>query len=273
MKIINIAIFIIMIIIAVITYILVKSTFDNKKSKFSLEKIDKNIKNSTEKMFNYEKTEKYIKRMGLKEIFGRDISPTEFMLIKLLLCIVFAVGLLKQGIIFSLLFGLLGYFLLDIISKISNDVDNEEMLPDIKRIYDTLRIQTKAGVFLTISLTECYLVVKSPRLKKALLELNNTIIIKNDVDRAIEEFNSKFKNPYINTFCVVINQSIQSGKTVQILQDLSAQIKDIQEAINIKLAERVKSKLEMLQFFIYVGVTSIIVFGILTELTSSLKTF
>jgi Flp pilus assembly protein TadB len=273
MKLINITILIFMVIISVIIFILIKSTFDKKRfSKFSLNRIDKRFKKS-DKLFDYEKSDRYLKKMGLKEMFSRAVTPTEFILIKIILTLIFLVGFLRQGIGYSIAFGILGYLLPDILVKVSNSVDNDEMLADIKRVYDTLRIQTKAGVFLTVSLTECYLVVKSPRLKKALLELNNYIVTKNDVDIAIEEFNSKFENPYIDTFCVVIKQSIESGKTVQILEDLSAQIKDIQEAINIKLAERIKTKLEVLQLFIYIGVTSIIVFGIFKELLSSLSTF
>ena len=144
---------------------------------------------------------------------------------------------------------------------------------DLKRVYDTLRIQTKAGVFLTSSIAECYLVAENKRLKKALLELNNKIIAKNDIESAIEDFNSKFKNPYIDTFCIVIKQSLESGKTVQILEDLSAQIKDIQQAISIREAERVKYKLEGLQFLVYVGVIAIVAYGIFTELITSLMNF
>ena len=46
----------------------------------------------------------------------------------------------------------------------------------------TLKIQTKAGVFLSYSLSECYLIVKNARLKAAMLEMTNKIVIKNDVN-------------------------------------------------------------------------------------------
>jgi hypothetical protein len=274
MQIINVVKLILMIMISVITFLIVKSTLDNKNvSKFSLVRIDKNLKGTNNVLFDYEKIDKYLKKMGLKEMFNRDINPTQFIMVKVILGLAFIIAFFKFNALISLVLGILGFFIPDIVLKVSNTVDNEEMLPDIKRIYDTLRIQTKAGVFLTMSLTECYLVVKSPRLKKALLELNNYIITKNDIEGAIEEFKSKFQYTYIDTFCIVIGQSIESGRTVQILQDLSTQIKDIEEAMNIKLAERVKTKLEGLQFLIYVGVIGIIVYGIFTEIFKSLTSF
>jgi hypothetical protein len=274
LQIINIVKLSLMIMISVITFIIIKSSLDHKNvSKFSLERIDKNLKSTNNVLFDYEKIDRYLKTIGIKEMLNKDINPTQFIIVKLIMALVFIISFFKFNAMISVTLGILGFFIPDIVLRVSNTVDNEEMLPDIKRVYDTLRIQTKAGVFLTMSLTECYLVVKSPRLKKALLELNNYIITKNDIEGAIEEFKSKFQNTYIDTFCIVIGQSIESGRTVQILQDLSTQIKDIEEAMNIKLAERVKTKLEGLQFLIYVGVIGIIVYGIFTEILKSLTSF
>ena len=106
-----------------------------------------------------------------------------------------------------------------------------------------------------------------------MLELNNEIILKNDIETSIEDFNSKFHNAYIDTFCIVIKQSMESGKTVQILEDLSAQIKDIQQAISLKQRERTKYKLDMIQFLIYIDVVAIITYGIFKELGNSLINF
>ena len=140
-------------------------------------------------------------------------------------------------------------------------------------MYDTLRIQTKAGVYLTSSLTECYLVVKNPRLKTALLDLNNYIMIKNDVYTGIEEFNMKFDSPFVNTFCIVIKQGIESGKTVQVLEDLSSQIRDIDNSMKEKLSEQIKSKLAINQLLIFIGLIATVLYGIMSSLASSLMKF
>ena len=46
------------------------------------------------------------------------------------------------------------------------------------------------------------------------------IVIKNDIESAVIEFNKCFENSYIDTLCVTIKQSLESGKSVQILEDL-----------------------------------------------------
>lgn len=274
MKIVKILTLVITLIISILCFILIKSTLEKKAiSKFKLKDLDKNFKKTDKGIKIYEKTEKYLKQMGLKEMVGREISPTEYIMLKLGIMLLLFLAFMKVNIIIALIIAAVSYKLPEIILDISNSSDNEDILPDLKRVYDTLRIQAKAGVYLTVSLTECYLSVKSPRLKTALLELNNNIITKNDIEGAIEDFNSKFKNQYIDTFCIVIQQSIYSGKAVQIMEDLSVQIKDIQEAINIKTAERVKTKLGLLQFLIYIGVISILVYGIFITLSNSLTNF
>lgn len=274
----NLAKLILPIIATILTYKLIRLSFrENKVKKFT--KMTNNLmevglKKSSSGYFSYGRIEKYLEKMGVNDMFDNNVSPSTFILVKIFMALILGLVGIKEGIwILTVALGLLGFFLPDIFINISNNEDNDKILVDLKKVYDTLRIQTKAGVFLTSSIAECYLVAENRRLKKALLELNNKIIAKNDIETAIEEFNAKFKNPYIDTFCIVIKQSLESGKTVQILEDLSAQIKDIQQAISIKEAERVKYKLESLQFLIYVGVIAIVVYGIFTELMSSLMNF
>lgn len=266
------------IIASILTYKLISLSFqENKVKKFT--KITNNLmeiglkKNSTG-YFSYTRIEEYLEKMGVNDMFGEKVSPSIFIVIKIFMALLLGLIGITEGIFaLTIVLGLLGFFLPDIFINMSNNEDNNKILVDLKKVYDTLRIQTKAGVFLTSSIAECYLVAENRRLKKALLELNNKIIAKNDIETAIEEFNAKFKNPYIDTFCIVIKQSLESGKTVQILEDLSAQIKDIQQAISIKEAEKVKYKLEGLQFLIFVGVLAIVVYGIFTELMNSLMNF
>lgn len=266
------------IIATILAYKLVRLSFKESKikkfTKMTNSFMEVGLKKSSKGYFSYERIEKYLNQMGVNDMFDSEVSPSSFILVKIFMALVLSLVGIKEGIfILTIGLALLGFFIPDIFINLSNNEDNDKILIDLKKVYDTLRIQTKAGVFLTSSIAECYLVAENRRLKKALLELNNKIIAKNDIETAIEEFNAKFKNSYIDTFCIVIKQSLESGKTVQILEDLSEQIKDIQQAISIKEAEKVKYKLEGLQFLIYVGVIAIVVYGIFTELMSSLMNF
>lgn len=274
----NIAKLILPLIASILAYKLVRISFKENKikrfTKMTSGIMEVGLKKSNTGYFSYKRIESYLQKMGVNDMFEGKVTPASFMLVKIFMGLILAlIGIKEQILLLTIGLAILGFFLPDIFINLSNNEDNDKILVDLKRVYDTLRIQTKAGVFLTSSIAECYLVTENKRLKKALLELNNKIIAKNDIENAIEDFNSKFKNPYIDTFCIVIKQSLESGKTVQILEDLSAQIKDIQQAISIREAERVKYKLEGLQFLVYVGVIAIVAYGIFTELITSLMNF
>lgn len=227
--------------------------------------------------FNYDRLNRYLSQNGIDFMFEHKINPVTFVFIKTALSLLFLAVAFKLGGEWSLIFGVLGifigFFFPDLIIKISNDSDNETMMNDIKEIYDTLKIQTKAGVFLTYSLSECYLAVNSRRLKMALLELNNKILAKKDVETALDEFNMQFDNRYLDTFCIVLKQSLQSGQSVQILADLSVQMTDIQRGINLKEKEKLDRRIQILQLLIFLGLIAICLYGLGVEVMDSLLQF
>ncbi|CUQ30660.1 hypothetical protein [Clostridium baratii] len=271
MNIINIILFLCIILISISVFYLLM--LNKKISKLTCMKLEENLKRSSWGVKLYENIDKNLSRYGIKYMFNW-ITPATYILIKLAICLLFLVVLLiKTNILIAIISSICLYFVFDFILKLSNTMDNEEILLDLKRVYDTLRIQTKAGVFLTSSLSECYLVVTNKRLKTALLDLNNKITKERNVQTTIDEFNIKFDNKYIDTFCIVVKQSLQNGKTVQILNDLSIQIQDIEEALNLKREERIKMKLELFQFLIFIGMLAILIFGVITQLNSSMIGF
>ena len=140
----------------------------------------------------------------------------------------------------------------------------------MKKIYDTLRIQTKAGVFLDDALSECYLAAKNRRLKNALLELTTEISIKKNIEEALENFNGKFRNEHIRTFCMVINQAQDSGKSSQLLKDLSDQMKDLQHYINMKNKEALDRKVQIIELLIFIGLLAVTIYGLGLEITTTL---
>ena len=52
---------------------------------------------------------------------------------------------------------------------------------------------------------------ESERLKEALLILNGKLIRDKDIELAIQDFNDKFDNPYIEFLCAIIKSGIESG--------------------------------------------------------------
>ena len=137
-------------------------------------------------------------------------------------------------------------------------------MADMKCMYDTLTIKTEAGVFFTDALPECYRAVEHPRLKAALLELNAGIIVNNDIEEAILAFNRRFKNQYIATFCIIIRQALESGQTLQILNDMSGQLADIQKAIHAAEKERQEMQVMKVEMMVYGMILAVVCFYVVT---------
>lgn len=229
--------------------------------------------------FNLDRIDTYLRSHGGYYMFDW-LEPFTFIMIKFglgLLFFIVGISLIKENILLAIIVGaglaVLGFFSFDFIINIANDSDNDDMLSDIKSIFDTLKIQTKAGVFLSYSLCECYLIVKNARLKAAMLEMTNKIVIKNDIESAVADFNKCFENSYIDTLCITIRQSMESGKSVQILEDLSKQIADMQHVINIREREKMDSKIQFLEIMIFVGLIGAVLYALVIQMMGSMSGF
>lgn len=232
------------------------------------------LKKSKLNYFNFHSIQKFLKARGAVYMFGEMATPVTFLLVKLLaFLLLFMVGISFNSILAGLILGVLGFFLPDILLNVSNSMDNDTMLSDIKCIYDTLRIQTKAGVFLSASLCECYLAVKNRRLKSALLELTNDISTRREIDDALERFNEKFDFGQIDIFCIVIRQSMESGRSVKVLEDLSLQMNDLQRAINMKEKEALDRKVQVIELMLFIGLLAVTVYSLGVEVISSALIF
>lgn len=224
------------------------------------------------KAFNYEELEMYINRTGLKYMTNDKLTPLMYTLFKILFAIFFMVlGFQLDTIITGLGLGIFGYFFIDLIAYISNSSDNKAMLDDIKNVYDTLRIQTKAGVYITSVITDCYLVVQNKRLKKAFLRLTSDIAAKNDIETSLDEFKNKFDNEYINTLVVIIKQSMKTGQASKMFEDIRAQIADIEAAMMEAEKARIKTMITVCQVLLYIAIIAVSLYVAVASLSTGLN--
>ena len=235
------------------------------------------------KYFSVGYLDEYLSTKGGYYMFNW-LNPATFLMVKFGLSILFLIlGFLlaNMGLYLSfpvsLLIGFVtaiaGFFVFDLVINISNESDNDEMVDDIHAIFNVLRMQARAGVFLSTSISECYLSVKQPRLKAALLEMSNKISLTNDLETAVYEFNRKFDNRYIDTLCITINQAQKSGKSVKLLEDLSKQIEDIQLAANIREKEKMDTKTQVFELIIYVDLLAIVLYALVIEMINTFSAF
>ena len=261
----------------ILFFILMKSKWKESASKVSdagNDFVGRILKKSKLNYFQYDSIETFLNTKGAVYMFGTIANPVIYMLIKTLaFLLLFMTGVSIGGFALAFLLGITGFFLPDVLLTVSNSADNDAMLGDIKCIYDTLRIQTKAGVFLSASLSECYLAVRNRRLKSALLELTNDISTRRDIDDALERFNEKFDCGQIDIFCIVIRQSMESGRSVKVLEDLSLQMNDLQHAINMKEKEALDRKVQVIELLIFIGLLAVTVYSLGVEVMSSILVF
>lgn len=261
----------------ILFFILMKSKWKESASKVSdagSDFVGRILKKSKLNYFQYDSIETFLNTKGAVYMFGTIANPVIYMLIKTLaFLLLFMTGVSVGGFALAFLLGITGFFLPDVLLTVSNSADNDAMLGDIKCIYDTLRIQTKAGVFLSASLSECYLAVRNRRLKSALLELTNDISTRRDIDDALERFNEKFDCGQIDIFCIVIRQSMESGRSVKVLEDLSLQMNDLQHAINMKEKEALDRKVQVIELLIFIGLLAVTVYSLGVEVMSSILVF
>ena len=233
---------------------------------------------SNRSYFSVGRLDEYLSTHGGYYMF-KWLDPASFIIVKFVCSLIFLlIGFMlchstlyldfTYSIIVGIFTGIAGFFVFDLLLNVSDESDNEEMISDIHTIFNILRIQTRAGVFLSESLSECYLSVKNDRLKTALLEMTNKIAVTNDLETAIEEFNAKFNNSYIDTLCITLRQAQTSGKSLKLLEDLSKQIEDIQLAANIRERERMDTKVQVFELIVFVDLLAIVLFALALEMVN-----
>lgn len=243
-----------------------RRSYDNLMYKSNKATIER-MKKSKIKMFNYDALEAYIKSTGLGYMTNDKLTPTSYVIIKIILSLLgFVIGI-QDSLILAIFFMAIGYFGIDIIARLSDAQDNSTMLEDIKAIYDTLRIQTKAGVYITSVITDCYLVVQNKRLKTALLRLTSDIIAKNDIEDALDSFRDKFHNSYIDTLVVIIKQSMQTGQASKMLDDIKSQMIDIEAAMSLAEQIKIRNQITIVQVIVYIGIIGVAIFTAMQSVT------
>lgn len=212
------------------------------------------IRKKNKGILDYGKVETYLRRNGASFHFGKWLEPVGYMAIRLILG---GIGIwigMYFGMIYGALLAVIFFNLPNGMLLYLNHQDNEKLLPEIKLVYQALAIQIRAGVYVTDALAECYGSVQEERLRAALMELSGDIVMKSDIDEALDHFQSKFENRYVDSLCITILQALESGQAVELLADIAEQIKDME----VSVMSRRKSSLDRSITFYQLGVLTVI---------------
>ena len=251
------------VLVAVITFVLIMAiALTCRPGKILLqtfEEVGWNLRKSRNSFLDYERLKGFLERNGAAFHFGRWVGPINYSAIRLVMA---GTGLLIGsfyeiwlGVILTVLF----FVLPDVMVTWMNSRDNDRMLPEMKLIYNAIAMQIKSGVHVTDALAECYGSVQEGRLREALFTLSGDIVMQADVEKALERFQCKFDNRYVDALCITVLQALESGQAVDLLSDIAEQIKDMEVAI----MGRKKSSLDRKMTFYQLGILSAILVVVL----------
>lgn len=240
----------------------------NENFSQSLTDIEKSMQTQKWKSLNYEYIKERLRKNGITFKF-KGIDPLRYILINVVLSVLVAWFLSMINIWLAIPGLFVGYKLFDLYINYSNKSDNSDMMMDIKSVFTTLKMQTQAGMYITSALTEAFTIVKNPRLKQAILELSADIINNKSISDALDTFNGKFNNTYIDSLAVIIKQSSESGKASSSFKDIEIQLDEIQSAMVLEEKKRIQTNSLIVQFMIYGGIIFSILYSLVLSIASS----
>lgn len=221
----------------------------------------------------YLRTEKWLWRNGAAFHYGKWMNPSRYLLLRIMLAlaglVVFSVFSPGYGVMAAVLL----YFLPGWMLGYLNRQDNIRLLPEIKLMYHALEIQIRAGVYVTDALAECYGSVTEKRLQNALLDLAGDIVIKADIYEAMEHFQGKFDNRYIDSLCITILQACESGQAVELLGDIGEQLKDMEAVVMNRRKNSLDRSVTFYQLGILVAVLTVIIYACVSHMFAAAVSF
>lgn len=209
-----------------------------------------------------DKIQDFLDRNGCEYLFGFRMSALFFVVLEVILAgLALVIGLvgIRDGMICILL--IMGsLFLLPGMLLLSNQADNDAMLVDIKHIFEMLKIQVRVGIYMMDALDNCLCHIQNKRLKKALNKLITQVFMAKDMNLSLDEFNHSFHNIYIDTLVVIIKQSLETGYSMENLNNAFEQIADVEQAINIRMENSIERNTQILQVLLMSGIIAISVY-------------
>ena len=202
----------------------------------------------------YQRKNRWLMKNGASFHYGSWVLPDRYTALKVMLGAAGFLAVSALSVESAVMICAVLYFLPDGLLLYCNGKDNERMLPELKLVYHALEIQIRAGVYVTDALAECYGSVREKRLRSALLDLAGDIVMKADIFDALERFQEKFDNRYVDSLCITILQALESGQALELLGDIGEQIKDVEETV----LERKKAGLDRSITFYQLGVLAVV---------------
>lgn len=259
--------------LAVVFYQLWKKGIQLKKEKAG-QKLYENMEEAfrVKSGGTYERLAAWLKSIGAGYFIKGFDDPFYFLAVNL--CLFFGIlillGILGGSIAYGFLMGS-GILLLELIFMVSKDrEENGKMTEDIAFLYDGTAIQLSGNIYIAHAVDNCIPYIESRRLKQALTELSNNLMLGGDVNGATQDFQEKFHNTYLDTYCNVIVQiTSQMGEAGGLIEDMSRQLTVMQETAFMQKKKAAENKLQLCIIGIFLVFTALIFYLSIASMSGS----
>lgn len=214
----------------------------------------------------YKRTAVWLEKNGAAFHYGKWINPTGYLAVRIVLALLGLLVLSGISLGYGVLAAVFLFFLPGWMLTYLNQQDNVRLLSEMKLVYHALELQIRAGVYVTDALAECYGSVRERRIRQALLDLAGDIVMKSDIYEALERFQQKFENRYIDALCITILQALESGQAVELLGDIAEQIKDMEETVLTRKKGSLDRSITFYQLGVLAAVLGVVLYACVTHM-------
>ena len=94
-----------------------------------------------------------------------------------------------------------------------------------------------------------------------------------DVEKALERFQGKFENRYVDALCITVLQALESGQAVELLSDIPEQIKDMEVAIMGRKKSSLDRRITFYQLGILSAILVVVLYACITHMLAAAVSF
>ena len=227
---------------------LIKNQAENykKKNKIKIVSNDENFKKVLKK-FNFLKNKnEFLSRQG----YPLKLNAISYYIIKILVSFIFviATSINYNSMLISIIFFVIGYYLIDIYILINKKSRDTEICTDLLNVSNSISLQLSANITLKDSLKKQFEICKNKDFRKAMLEFTTKYELSElNVGTAIKELQNKFEILELNMFCNTLMEYNKVENIIEILENLS-------EILKIKYIEKLKHGTKIKILYITFGV-------------------
>ncbi len=193
-----------------------------------------------------------------KQGYPLKLNVISYFTCKILLALLFAMsGIINyHSTIITLLFSVIGYFLIDIFIFVNRKARDSEICIDLMHVIDSICLQLSAHVPLKNSLKRQYENCKNKDFKKALLEFSTKYELSElNILEATKSLEEKFDILEVTMFCKALATYNETTEIIEILENLSELLKE--KKIE-KLKQNTVAKIVYITFGVIIALGNII---------------